>query len=374
MARMKTLGIVGGGQLARMLAEAAHGLGIRVIVLDPTPQSPGGQVADEQIVGSFTDAAMIKELAEKCDVLTFETESADNRALLEVSSRIPVHPAPDTLAVIKDKYAQKQFLQTQGIPTADFADVPTFEDAREVGRQFGYPFVLKAKRDSYDGKGNALVESEGELVAAFEKLKGRDLYAERLVPFTKELAVVAARSLEGEVTVFPVVETVHRNHICDTVTMPASINESVSREAEEIARKTLGALQGAGVFAIEMFEADRVLVNEIAPRVHNSGHLTIEACETSQFEQHVRAVMGIPLGDTRMKVPAAMMLNILGTKDAPSDPQGFEDIASDPHTSVHLYGKKESRIGRKMGHVTVTGETMSQVAEQIERIRARVTI
>ena len=371
---MKTLGIVGGGQLARMLTDAAHKLGFRVIVLDPTPHSPGGQVADEQIVGSFTDATKIRELAEKADFLTFEIESVDTIALYDIAREKPVNPSPQTLGVIKDKFAQKQFLLTHNIPTADFAEVVTIEDAKKAGDLFGYPFVLKAKRDSYDGRGNALVQNESNIEVAFEKLKGRELYAEKFVPFTKELSVVAARSASGNISFFPVVETVHVNHICDTVAMPASVPERIANEAEGVARAVLEHLDGAGVFAIELFLADRVIVNEIAPRVHNSGHLTIEANETSQFEQHVRAVTGMDLGSTKMKVPAAVMLNILGKRNGPAEPKGFEHILLESGVYVHLYGKHETRIGRKMGHVTVVADTLESAHQKTEKIRTRVSI
>lgn len=371
---MKTLGIVGGGQLARMLTDAAHALGFRVIVLDPTPNSPGGQVADEQILGSFADAEKIRELSEKSDFVTFEIESADNEALATVQKQKPVNPAPDTLSIIKDKYAQKVFLKTHGIATADFLEIKNIDDAKEAGSRFGYPFVLKAKRDSYDGKGNALVEAESGIEGAFQKLAGRELYAEKFVPFTKELAVVAARSSAGDIALFPLVETVHVNHICDTVTMPAGVSENVRAEAEQLARNVMEHLSGAGVFAIEMFLGESVVVNEIAPRVHNSGHLTIEACETSQFEQHVRAVTDMPLGKTDMKVPAAVMLNILGKRNGAAEPKGFEEIAGEPHIFVHLYGKHETREGRKMGHVTVTGSTAEELHEKAEKIRHRVSI
>ncbi|MBY0110628.1 5-(carboxyamino)imidazole ribonucleotide synthase [Patescibacteria group bacterium] len=371
---MRTLGIVGGGQLARMLTDAAHGLGLRVVVLDPTPESPGGQVADMQIVGSFTDPDMIRALAAQSDVITFETESADNETLQSVSATKPVHPSPQMLSVIKDKFAQKQFLAAHGIPTSEFSEITTPESAEAFGRLHGYPFVLKAKRDSYDGRGNALISDADSIPAAFEKLGNRAVYAERFVPFTKELAVVAVRSTTGEVALFPIVETVHKNHICDTVTMPAPVDSSTVEEAEALARKTLNALPGVGVCAIEMFLADRVLVNEIAPRVHNSGHLTIEACESSQFEQHVRAVMEMPLGSTKMKVPAAVMLNILGTRNGPAEPKGFDELQHEPGTYVHLYGKHESRIGRKMAHITVTADTVEEARAKADALRDRVSI
>ncbi len=371
---MQTIGIVGGGQLARMLTEAAHTLGFKVIVLDPTPRSPGGQVADEQIIGSFTDPIKIIELAQKVDFVTYEIESANSEALAEVSKYTQVNPAPRTLGIIRDKYVQKQFLAGRGIPTADFIEVHSLDDAKAAGQQFGYPFVLKAKKGSYDGRGNALVEREADIEVMFQKLLGRELYAEKFVPFLKELSVVSVRSMQGTIVFFPVVETKHVNHICDTVIMPAPILSERAQEAEQLARTVMEHLEGAGVFAIEMFLGEKILVNEIAPRVHNSGHLTIEACDTSQFEQHIRAITGMPLGSTAMKVPAAVMLNILGVRNAPAEPRGFEDIARESGVFVHLYGKKETHIGRKMGHVTVVADTLEVARARAEKIRSRVSI
>lgn len=370
---MKTVGIVGGGQLGRMLTDAAHRLGFSVVILDPTPDSPAGQVADKQIVGSITDPAMLRALADEADYLTFEIELADNATLEEIASDTPVNPAPETLGIIKDKYEQKRFLATHGIPTADFMEIKSVDDAEKAGSEFGYPYVLKAKRDSYDGRGNALVEKAEDVEGAFSKLAGRELYAEKFVPFTKELAVVAARSVGGEIATYPPVETVHVNHICDTVSIPALVPSDTAVEAESVARKVMEHLKGAGVFAIEMFLANRVIVNEIAPRVHNSGHVTIEACETSQFEQHIRAVTGMSLGPTALKVPAAVMLNILGKRNGPAQPEGFEDAANEG-AYVHLYGKHETRVGRKMGHVTLVAETVPEAHEKAEKIRSRVTI
>lgn len=374
---MKTIGIVGGGQLGRMLTDAAHSLGFKTVVLDATPNGPAGQVADGQIVGDVKDGAKIKELASRVDVLTFEIELADSDTLIEIQkSGVPVHPSPETLHIIRDKHAQKMFLREVGVHTADFMDVPDATAAQEAGRTFGYPFLLKAKRDSYDGRGNATIEKESDISGAFQKLKGRELYAERFIRFTKELAVMAARDAKGNISSFPAVETTHKNYICDTVIAPAPVPDDVADAVRAFAEKIMESLGGQGVYGIEMFyvEPGTVMVNEIAPRVHNSGHLTIEANETSQFEQHIRAVTGMPLGDTRMKVPAAVMLNIIGTRNGPADPKGFEEIAKEPGTYVHLYGKKETRVGRKMGHVTVTAETLEEAKKKAEKIRLRVTI
>lgn len=366
---VKTIGIAGGGQLGRMLADAAHALDLKVITLDPDPKGPGGQVSDEQIVGDYKDAAMIRELADKSDVLTFEIESVNADALEALSAEgYPVHPTPRTLSIIKDKLYQKQFLQGHGIPVAPFA-LP------EEPESLGYPYILKARSGGFDGRGNALVEKAEDVPAAVEKLKAAPAYAEGFVHFDKELAIVAARTTAGEIRVFPLVETIHRNHICHMTLAPAPVDETVARKAHDLAEKVLASFEGAGVFAIEMFLVDgEVLVNEIAPRVHNSGHYTIEACHASQFEQHIRAVSGMPLGDPDLKVRAAVMVNILGERDGKAEPQGVEEAESISGVKVHFYGKMETRRERKMGHVTAVADTLEEARMNAEKARALISI
>lgn len=365
---MKRIGIAGGGQLGRMLADAAHALRMQVVVLDPTAHGPAGQVADEQIVGDYKDAAMLRALADKCDALTYEIESVNAGALEALSAEMPVHPTPRTLALIKDKLYQKQFLQGHGIPVAPFA-LP------EQAETLGYPYILKARSGGFDGRGNALVEKADDVPAAVEKLKAAPAYAEGFVHFEKELAIVAARTPEGEIKVFPLVETIHRNHICHMTLAPAPVDESVAQKAHDLAEKVLASFEGAGVFAIEMFlEGGEVLVNEIAPRVHNSGHYTIEACHASQFEQHIRAVAGEPLGDPSMKVPAAVMINILGERDGKAEPKGCEEAEKIEGVKVHLYGKMETRRERKMGHLTAVADTLEEARDKAERARALISI
>ena len=372
---MKTLGIVGGGQLGRLLAEAARTLGIRTVVLDPMPECPASAVADKHVVGDFKDHAAVVAFAQECNVMTFEIESANADALHELVERgFPVHPTPGTLAFIKDKLVQKDFLTKHGIPVAPYRVVMDAADAKEAGNVLGYPFVLKARSGGYDGRGNALVRDETELSAALEKLGG-NLYAEGFVEFQKELAVVAVRTTLGDIRTYPVVETVHEDHICNIVTMPAPVADEVQKKAEALAHTVLASFEGAGVFAIEMFLAgDEVLVNEIAPRVHNSGHLTIEACEASQFENHVRAVMGMELGSTAMKVPAAAMVNILGNRTGPAEATGVEDAESLGEVVVHIYGKKETKPARKMGHITATGASLTEALQKAQEARKRVSI
>ncbi len=367
--KITRIGIAGGGQLGRMLADAAHELGFRVVVLDPTPGSSAGQVADEQIVGDYKDAEMIRALAEKSDVLTYEIESVNVEALEGlVAQGKQVHPTPRTLAFIKDKLIQKQLLLERGIPVAPFAE-------EENAASLGYPYVLKVRSGGFDGRGNALVESEADIPAAKEKLKGAPAYAEGLVRFEKELAIVAARTTEGDVQTFPLMETVHRNHICHLVLCPAPVPQAVADKAHALAQKVLAVFDGAGVFAIEMFlVGEDLLVNEVAPRVHNSGHLTIEACETSQFEQHIRAVAGLPLGETTLKVRAAVMVNILGERDGMSEPVGVDEAEMIPGVNVHIYGKMETRPERKMGHITAVADTLEEAKEKALKARKIISI
>ncbi len=365
---MKTIGIAGGGQLGRMLADAAHALDMRVIVLDPTEHGPAGQVADEQIVGEYKDAAMIRALAEKSDVLTYEIESVHADALEELSMKMPVHPTPRTLSIIKDKLYQKQFLQGHGIAVAPFA-LP------EEAETLGYPYILKARSGGFDGRGNALVEKPEDVHAAVAKLKAAPAYAEGFVHFEKELAIVASRTEAGEIEVFPLVETIHKNHICHMTLAPAPVSDAVATKAHALAEEVLASFEGAGVFAIEMFlVGGDVLVNEIAPRVHNSGHYTIEACHASQFEQHIRAISGMPLGDPSMKVGAAVMINILGERDGATEPRGVEEAEKIAGVKVHLYGKMETRRERKMGHLTAVADTLEEARIHAERARALISI
>ncbi len=368
-APIKTIGIAGGGQLGRMLAEAAHRLGFKVVVLDPTQNSPAAQVADAHIVGDFKDAVKLEELAGACDVMTFEIESANAQALEALAARgFPVHPTPKTLAIIKDKLTQKRFLQERGIPVAPFCEA---KDAAHLG----YPYILKTRFGGYDGRGNALVESDAGGASAAAKLGGENLYAEGFVRFERELAVVAARTEKGETVVYPVVETMHENHICVEVLAPAPVSADIAEKAKEVAQRVLNAFDGAGVFGIEMFlAAGTILVNEVAPRVHNSGHFSIEGSVTSQFENHIRAITGLPLGDAGMKVPAAVMVNILGERSGTAEPSGIPEAEAIPGVKVHIYGKMETRPGRKMGHLTATADTLEEAKEKAERARTLISI
>lgn len=377
---MKTprLGIAGGGQLGRMLIQAAHNLDIHVTVLDPTPGSPAIQIADEHIVGNFDDPESLHALAQVVDILTFEIESVHAKTLEDIAARKgdSVHPLPHTLSIISDKFRQKEFLREAGIPVAPFFLVDSKESIEKAAMKFGYPIVLKSRHGAYDGKGNATIRSEQDIEGAVRKLAGSTWYVEQYVPFEKELAVVAARTREGEIVTYPVVETVHANHICHIVMAPAPVSDEVRKKAEDLAAKVLSVFKGAGVFGIEMFltKDGEVLVNEIAPRVHNSGHFTIEGCETSQFEQHVRAVTGLPLGSVAMRSPAVVMINILGDRAGSADPQGVEKAVALGNVAVHIYGKAETRPERKMGHITVWADTMEEALAKAKKAREYIRI
>jgi 5-(carboxyamino)imidazole ribonucleotide synthase len=351
-----TLGVVGGGQLGRMLAEAAAPLGVRVVVLDPTPDCPASVAAD-QVVGSFDDPEGVAELAARCDLLTYEIELADPDLLDEVSeaASVPVHPSPDTLRVIEDKLRQKRTFEERGVPVPPFRRVDTVSDLESAVEAFG-GVMLKARRGGYDGRGNVPVHDAAEAAAALDSLGG-DAMAEAFVDFDRELSVIGVVGRD-EVRTFPVGENVHEAEILRETVVPARTTDAVTGRAEDVAREVLELLEGRGVYGIELFEADgEILVNEVAPRPHNSGHWTIEGAVTSQFEQHVRAVLGWPLGSTRLRSPT-VSANVLGTVDEPREARlgNVDAVLSEPGAALHWYGKHEVRPLRKMGHLTLVGD------------------
>ncbi|OGK18149.1 5-(carboxyamino)imidazole ribonucleotide synthase [Candidatus Roizmanbacteria bacterium RIFCSPLOWO2_12_FULL_40_12] len=371
------IGIVGGGQLGRMMAFSAKQLGFTVHVVDPTAQSPAGQVVDSQIVADYKDQKAIKNLAKKSDFLTFEVELANADILNRLTKQgIKVNPSAKTLGIIKDKFAQKAFLRKHRISVADFAIVENKKEIEKYAKKYGYPFLLKARFDAYDGRGNFLVKNQNDISKGIEKLKERKLYIEKNIPFVKELSIIVVRSINGNIVVYPVCETIHKRNICDVVIVPAPVSKNIKKKTERLARKVMKSLKGAGAFGIEMFltKKGNVLINEIAPRVHNSGHYTIEACITSQFEQHIRAVTGLPLGSTEMKVPAAVMINILGERTGPSKLKGLKKTLTIPQVFVHVYGKMETKIDRKMGHITALGKNIKDAYKKARLARKYISI
>jgi len=371
------IGIVGGGQLGRMLAFEAHKMGFRVTILEPTPQSPAGQVADQQIIANYSDQKALQELAAKSDFITYEIE-LENSDIFDglVKTGSIIHPSIKTFKLINDKYLQKEFFKKAKIPVADFMAVENKEDILKAIKKFGYPILLKTRLFAYDGRGNALIKKASDIDKAINSLQGKGLYVEKYMPFIKELAVMVARSTKGEIATYQVVETIHKNNILHVVKAPAVINSQTSRKARNLAKKVMQHLKGAGVFGIEMFliKSGKVLVNEIAPRVHNSGHYTIEACVTNQFAQHIRAISGLPLGKTDMLVGAAVMVNILGERAGSAEVSGIEKALRLSQTYVHIYGKKDTKMERKMGHITAVDKSLEKAYKKAKLARKFISI
>jgi 5-(carboxyamino)imidazole ribonucleotide synthase len=373
-----TLGVVGGGQLGRMLGEAAGPLGVELVVSDPTPDCPASPVVRDQVVGAFDDYETLRELAERADVLTYEIELADPDTLARVSEETgtPVHPDPDTLRTIQDKLRQNESYAEAGIPTPEFRQVDDADDLRAAGEDLGWPVMLKAREGGYDGRGNLPCEGPEDAESALAEVGGGNAVAERMVPFERELAVVGCRGPDG-IDTFPVTETVHREEILRESVSPARTDRATLERAEAVACEVLETLDGRGVYGIELFEcgsprdAGDIFVNEVAPRPHNSGHWTIEGCDVSQFEQHVRAVVGLPLGSTRRRAPT-VSANVLGDVDEPREARltGVDEALSLPRLAMHWYGKREVRPLRKMGHVTLTGEGEEAVDDLLAEVRA----
>jgi 5-(carboxyamino)imidazole ribonucleotide synthase len=377
MGQTGTVGIVGGGQLGRMLTEAAHKLGWQVVVLDPKPNSPAAQAGARQIVDGYNTSGLHK-LAAEVDYLTTEFEEGLEPSELEhlADTGVKVNPEPHTVALILDKLEQKNYISGKGVAMGQYAPIENAADAYKLLENYGGKMLIKTRRGGYDGYGNRIVGSSAEIDRGLKDFEGRPVYAEALVPFVKELAAIAVRDLKGNIVTYPVVETIQKNNICHEVLAPAHINDSVKQKAIDMAEHIAGQFTGAGAFGVEMFLTDsgEVWLNEIAPRVHNSGHYTIEGCQTSQFENHIRAITGQSLGPTDLKVPAAVMVNILGERDGPVELKGLEQAADDPHTKVHIYGKSPTRVGRKMGHITATGDTLEQARQRAERAREDISI
>lgn len=358
--KIERVGVIGGGQLARMMADAAAKLGIQLVVQTPYATDPAARVADP-ILAPIDDAMATAELASRCDVITFENEFINLEALLSLAQQgVIFRPDLSVLAPLLDKYHQRCYLRDLGLPTPRFVAVESDLATREVVGNLSaigdFPVVLKARRHGYDGQGTFIIKDAAELVSICAKLGQRSVLLEEFVPFERELAAIATRSVTGEVAIFPIVETQQENQVCRRAIVPADISLAVATEVEAIAQTLLNHLQAVGVFGIELFltAEGKILVNEIAPRTHNSGHFTIDACPTSQFEQHLRAVCQLPLGITALKCDSAIMVNLLGYEYAHSDYAAKrQKLAQILGAHVHWYGKAESRPGRKLGHVTV---------------------
>jgi 5-(carboxyamino)imidazole ribonucleotide synthase len=351
---MQRIGVIGGGQLGRMFTLDAKRMGYHVVTLDPQEHSPCGQVADEQIVAGYDDQLAIEELGRRTDVVTYEFENIAISSVQYLETRgYRVTPSSAVLRITQDRLLEKQFVRECGIPVADFDEVARLDDLSRVAMTIGFPAVMKTVRGGYDGKGQWRVTSLDEAKAAFAAAKGAQLIYERRVPFVRELSVVATRNARDEVVVYPTAENVHDDGILAMTIAPARVNERISMRAHEIASVIGRKLGIVGTYCVEMFLTanEDLLVNEIAPRPHNSGHYTIDVTQCSQYEQHVRAICELPLSPPRM-FTGAIMLNILGngTGDVL---EGENDLLTDPSIVLHLYGKKHAVFRRKMGHFTM---------------------
>ena len=374
----KILGIIGGGQLGMMITEAAQNLEevSKIIVLDPTENCPAAKVGAEQIVADFKDEDAIKKLSELSDIITYEIESGNSDVLKKLETHTEINPSPDTLRIIQDKLLQKQFLKENDIAVAEFVKIENKNELIDVIDKMGLPVLLKTRRDAYDGRGNYKINSKSEIDDALDLFAGKTLMIEKFVKFEKEVSVIAARNTKGEIATYPVVENIHENNILRTTIAPGRVSEKVKKQAEKIAEKTMEVLHGAGVFGIEMFVTadDEILINEIAPRVHNSGHHTLQSCDTSQFEQHLRAILGMGLGNSSIKSPT-IMYNILGPKTF----KGEYNVLFKKQDNVYLkmYGKLESKPQRKIGHINIVdieNRGMDELFNQLEELKSNLVI
>ncbi|PRO66258.1 5-(carboxyamino)imidazole ribonucleotide synthase [Alkalicoccus urumqiensis] len=359
----KTIGILGGGQLGRMMALSAREMGYRIAVLDPGEDSPCGMVSDKQVTASYDDRSGAEILASECDVLTYEFENvtAETATFLEETMYLP--QGSRLLQVSQDRLKEKEMAADFGIPVVPYKAVYTFSGLQEAVQELGLPAVLKTTRGGYDGKGQLILRDSGELYSAWEELGSKGpLVLEKMLAFDKEVSVIVTRSVHGEMTTFPTAENEHRHGILHRTIVPARISSEIEEKAQSLAERLAESLEMVGTLAVEMFvDGSDVYMNEIAPRPHNSGHFTINACDTSQFEQHIRAVCGWPLGSTKLLSPV-VMVNLLGQHVEPY----LRSHSMLPPAHIHLYGKKEAKHNRKMGHVTFLSEDPEALLEEID--------
>ena len=369
--------MVGGGQLGRMFAMAAASMGYRVVVFSESADTPAGQVAHRTVVGSLNDHEAVARFASECDVITLEFENIPAETMRRCSEHAPVYPAASVLAIAQDRLIEKTTLKHAGLPVTPFAQVTDAASLIEASTTLGWPLVVKTARDGYDGKGQYKIQDAGQANEVPWASFGAWI-AEKWMPFEKEVSVVVAVSTSGESAAFPVFENDHAHHILDVSLAPARLSDRLADAARSVAIRAAETLGVVGLLCVEFFVVgEDVVINEVAPRPHNSAHLTLEATHTSQFEQHVRAVCGLPLGNAEMKCPHAAMANLLGdlwidesgaTRE-PSWPLAMQDSG----IHVHLYGKQDAKAGRKMGHLTVTGGGVDEVRQRVIQARDRIS-
>ncbi len=377
----QVLGIIGGGQLGMMLTEAANKFPneiSEVIVLDPTKGCPASQVGAKQIIADFKDEKAIIELASKADILTYEIESGNSEVLKSLETTTKINPSPDTLKKIQDKLIQKTFLAENQLPVAEFVEVISLDDLQQKIKKFGFPSLLKTRKNSYDGRGNFKINSEKDLKTAYVKFGDQSLMLEKYVDFRMEVSVIAVRNTKGEIGTYPLVENIHEENILRTTIAPARVSKEIIENAEHVAKKTMNVLKGAGVFGIEMFvtKNDQIIINEIAPRVHNSGHHTLQSSETSQFEQHLRAILGLDLGNTQL-LKNAIMWNILGPKNFTGKYKPVT-MAHQKGVFLKMYSKMTSKPKRKLGHLNVVdldnSENIDSLLKKLENLKKSIKI
>jgi 5-(carboxyamino)imidazole ribonucleotide synthase len=364
-----TLGMLGGGQLGRMFVAAASSMGYEVIVLDPDPQSPAGAIASEHLESAYDDRQALDYMAERCAVITTEFENIPADTLAYLAQSVAVHPSADALQVAQHRLREKEFFRAQGLDTAAFAAIENYADI-EAASDFPFPAILKTSTLGYDGKGQVVCQDHAALAEAFEQLGGRPCVLEQRIDLACEVSVVLARSEGGEVTCFPIAENRHANGILDVTLVPASIEDSLAQTALDAATRIANGLGYIGVLAVEFFVSrdGRVLVNEMAPRPHNSGHYTLDACVSSQFEQQLRMVCGLAAGSCELLKPVAM-LNLLGDVWPDGGVPPWDEVVGQRNAMLHLYGKKEARVGRKMGHVNCLGDSRDEAESLLIKVR-----
>jgi 5-(carboxyamino)imidazole ribonucleotide synthase len=370
-----TVGILGGGQLGRMLTLAGRNMGYRFVTLDPTEDSPCGQVADAQIVANYDDVEAARKLANRSDVITYEFENVDAEVTELLMKEAYVPQGSQLLYTTQHRLREKKAIEASGVPVAPYEEINSLDQLREAVLRFGTPCVLKTATGGYDGKGQWVIRSLDEVQVAFETLSRAhtELVLEQFIHFDKELSVIAARSPRGEVKAFPAAENIHVDNILHLSIVPARIPQAVQKEAEELAIRIASSLEVIGLIAVELFltKDGQLFVNELAPRPHNSGHYTMEACRTSQFEQHIRAICNLPLGSTELMSPV-VMVNVLGEHVEPllelMDQALFaEDGESAVSPKVHLYGKHEAKEKRKMGHINLLASHVETALDWVDR-------
>jgi 5-(carboxyamino)imidazole ribonucleotide synthase len=360
-----TLGILGGGQLAKMIANEAYRLGIKIAIIENGTNTPAGDMTKFDFTFGWENKEELDKFLEVSDIITLENEFINPSILDYVATKRKIFPSPNTMRLVQDKLTQKLTFKNNGLNSASFAELTSIEDAESFGGKFGFPFLIKTRRNGYDGYGNATIKTKKDISIAWNKFKendiNRELMAESYVNFTKELAVMVARNENGESVIYPCVETIQENHICHKVIAPAEVESNIQILAQEIAKKVVESINGVGIFGVEMFltSENDILVNEIAPRPHNSGHYTIEACYTSQFENCIRAVLNLPLGNPELILPNAVMINLLGSRDGSGVPKDTKEVHK-TKAFLHLYNKKSSRKGRKMGHITAIANSATE--------------